>query len=208
MKRAVTLILAVVLALGCFRGGAFAEEDSFGLGDAENNTYWNESMSIGCTLDESWYFYTREEILELNGMTADMLDEALGEMVREAGSMMDMYAMNQVTGATVNVNLERLSLSNSLIISETSYVQIAEESLRAALEQMGFENVQVETGTMEFLGREHVCVRITGEIQQMPFYETIAVVKSGRTMIVVTAASFLEDTTAEVFSCFFRELED
>lgn len=208
MKKTFTLILATLMVLGCFCGGAFAEEeDSFGLGDAENNTYWNETMSIGCTLDENWYFYTREEILELNGMTAEMLDETLAEAMREAGAMMDMYAMNLVTGATVNVNLERLSLSNSLLISETSYIKLSEESLCTVLGQMGCENVQVETGTMEFLGKEHACARISAEISGVQLYETIAVVKTGRTMIVVTSASFYEDTTEEVFSCFFDKLD-
>ena len=208
MKRAFTLILATLMVLGCFCGGAFAEEeDSFGLGDAENNTYWNETMSIGCTLDENWYFYTREEMLELNGMTAEMLDETLAEAVREAGAMMDMYAMNLVTGATVNVNLERLSLSNSLLVSETSYIKLSEEGLCTALEQMGCENVQVETGTMEFLGKEHACARVSAEMTGVQMYETIVVIKTGRTMIVVTSASFYEDITEEVLSCFFDKLE-
>ena len=203
MKRTFTLILSALMVLCCFCGGAFAEEDSFGLGDAENNTYWNENMSIGCTLDENWYFYTREEILELNGMTAEMLDDTLAEAMREAGTMMDMYAMNLVTGATVNVNLERLSLSNSLLISETSYIKLSEESLCTVLGQMGCENVQVETGTMEFLGKEHACARVSTEISGVQLFETIVVVKSGRTIIVVTSASFYEDTTEEVLSCFF-----
>lgn len=208
MKRAFTLILAALMVLGCFCGGALAEEeDSFGLGDAENNTYWNETMSIGCTLDENWYFYTREEILELNGMTAEMLDDTLAEAMREAGAMMDMYAMNLVTGATVNVNLERLSLSNSLLISETSYIKLSEESLCTVLGQMGCENVQVETGTMEFLGKEHACARVSAEISGVQMYETIAVIKTGRTMIVVTSASFYEDITEEVLSCFFDKLD-
>ena len=208
MKRAFTLILATLMVLGCFCGGAFAEEeDSFGLGDAENNTYWNETMSIGCTLDENWYFYTREEILELNGMTAEMLDDTLAEAMREAGAMMDMYAMNLVTGATVNVNLERLSLSNSLLVSETSYIKLSEESLCTVLGQMGCENVQVETGTMEFLGKEHACARVSAEISGVQMYETIVVIKTGRTMIVVTSASFYEDITEEVLSCFFDKLD-
>lgn len=207
MKRTFTLILAALMVLGCFCGGAFAEEDSFGLGDAENNTYWNETMSIGCTLDENWYFYTREEILELNGMTAEMLDDTLAEAMREAGAMMDMYAMNLVTGATVNVNLERLSLSNSLLISETGYIKLSEESLCTVLGQMGCEKVQVETGTMEFLGKEHACARVSAEITGVQMYETIVVIKTGRTMIVVTSASFYEDITEEVLSCFFDKLD-
>ena len=208
MKRAFTLILATLMVLGCFCGGVFAEEeDSFGLGDAENNTYWNETMSIGCTLDENWYFYTREEILELSGMTAEMLDDTLAEVVKDAGAMMDMYAMNQVTGASVNVNLERLSIANSLLISETSYINLSEEGLITALEQMGCENVQVESGTMEFLGKEHACARVSTVISGLQMYETIVVVKTGRTMIVVTSASYLEDTTEEVLSCFFDKPE-
>lgn len=206
MKRTISVLLAMMLVLGCFCGVSFAEEDSFGIGDIGNNTYWNEQLSIGCILDENWYFYSREEILQLNGMTADMLEGQLKQMMEDGGSMMDMYATHQVTGETVNVTLERLSVANALLISEKKYCEIGVEPLVQGLTQIGFADVEAEIGTMEFMGEEHACIRISAQIEGIPFYETMAVVKIGRTIALATAASAGEDNTENTLANFFSEL--
>ena len=47
------------------------------MGSAEGNSYWNDSLSIGCTMDDEWYFYTDEEIMENVQTTAGKLKEEL-----------------------------------------------------------------------------------------------------------------------------------
>lgn len=204
MKRAISLILvlAMVLAMPVL---AMAEEDKFGVGSAEGNSYWNDSMSIGCTMSDEWYFYTDEEIMENVQTTAGQLKEELAEIVKDAGTMMDMMAVNTETGENVNINLERLSLSNSLLITEDTYVEASRQQLSDALEQMGMENVSVEKDEIEFMGQTHSCLRVSGSLQGIDLFETLVVVKSGRTMIVVTACSYWEDTTEEILGNFYNE---
>ena len=203
MKRAISLVvvLAMVLAMPVL---AMAE-DSFGVGSAQDHSYWNDYLSIGCTLSDEWYFYTDEEIMENVQATAGELKEDLAEAVKEAGTMMDMMAVNTETGENVNVNLERLSLANSLLMSEKSYVETARQQLADALEQVGMENVTVETGETEFMGKPHACLTVSGSLEGIGLYETLVVVKSGRTMIVVTACSYWEDTTPDILASFYGE---
>lgn len=204
MKRAISFLLALAMVLA-LPLGAFAEDDSFGVGASEGNSYWNESLSLGCTLGDEWYFYTDEEIMESVQQTAGQLKDEMAEAIKDGGSFIDMMAMDTGTGTNVNVTLERLSISNALLIGEAQYIRGCSEQLGEALGQLGLENLDMQADEMDFLGQKHPCLRITGTVQGIPFFETMAVVKHGRTIIIVTACSYYEDSTDAVIGCFYTE---
>ena len=208
MKRATTLLLALVMVftLAAISPAARAE-DNFGTGTIEDNVYWNETMKIGCALDETWYFYSEEEIMETNGLTADMLEGKIAEMIENGGAITDMFARNLKTGATVNVVFERVSLANSLLYNEKNYIEASTATVEEALTQMGIEDVAFTVQEAEFLGETHCAVLITGLYSDVPVYEQVAVVKDGRNFIVVTIFSVLEGEAEEVLSCFFNSLD-
>ena len=208
MKRATTLLLALVMVftLAAISPAARAE-DNFGTGTIEDNVYWNETMKIGCALDETWYFYSEEEIMETNGLTADMLEGKISEMIENGGAITDMFARNLKTGATVNVVFERVSLANSLLYNEKNYIEASTATVEEALTQMGIEDVAFTVQEAEFLGETHCAVLITGLYSDVPVYEQVAVVKDGRNFIVVTIFSVLEGEAEEVLSCFFNSLD-
>lgn len=208
MKRATTLLLALVMVftLAAISPAARAE-DSFGTGTIQDNVYWNETMKIGCALDETWYFYSEEEIMEANGLTADMLEGKIAEMIENGGAITDMFARNLKTGATVNVVFERVSLANSLLYNEKNYIEASTATVEEALTQMGIEDVAFTVQEAEFLGETHCAVLITGLYSDVPVYEQVAVVKDGRNFIVVTIFSVLEGEAEEVLSCFFNSLD-
>lgn len=205
MKRAITLLL--VLALALTQPLTVRAEDSFGMGVTEGNSYWNETMEIGCALDESWYFYTREEILEANGITAEMLDNSLAEIVQEGGTMIDMLAVNPETGATVNVVFERLSLVNALTMDENDYIRQSQPLLKEGLEQLGLAELEMETRSTAFLGEERQSLFITGSYDGTPIFETQVVLKSGRNVTAVTVFSLSEDEIGETLAAFFSSLD-
>lgn len=208
MKRATTLLLALVMVftLAAISPAAMAE-DNFGTGTIEDNVYWNETMKIGCALDETWYFYSEEEIMETNGLTADMLEGKIAEMIENGGAITDMFARNLKTGATLNVVFERVSLANSLLYNEKNYIEASTATVEEALTQMGIEDVAFTVQEAEFLGETHCAVLITGLYSDVPVYEQVAVVKDGRNFIVVTIFSVLEGEAEEVLSCFFNSLD-
>lgn len=208
MKRATTLLLALVMVftLAAISPAARAE-DNFGTGTIEDNVYWNETMKIGCALDETWYFYSEEEIMETNGLTADMLEGKIAEMIENGGAITDMFAQNLETGATLNVVFERVSLPDSLLYNEKNYIEASTATVEEALTQMGIENVELTIQDMEFMGETHCGVLITGLYSDVPVYEQVAVVKDGRNFIVVTIFSVLEGEAEEVLSGFFNSLD-
>lgn len=208
MKRATTLLLALVMVftLAAISPAARAE-DSFGTGTIQDNVYWNETMKIGCQLDETWYFYSEEEILEVNGMTAEALEGEIAEMIENGGSITDMFAQNLETGATLNVVFQRVSLADSLLYNEKSYIEASIPTLEEAFAQMGIEDVAFTTQEMEFMGETHCVLLITGMYSGVPIYEQVAVVKDGRNFTVVTIFSVMEGEAEEVLSCFFNSLD-
>lgn len=208
MKRAFTLILALamVVTLAAITPAARAEDD-FGTGIVQDNVYWNETMEIGCALDENWYFYTQEEILQANGMTADMLEGQIAEIIKEGGTLTDMFAENQETGANVNVVFERLSLANSLMLNETTYLDASESMLKDAFDQMGIEDVIMTQQDVEFMGQEHRSLSISGSISGISIFETLVVLKSGRNITVVTVFSLDEAEAENVLLSFFNSLD-
>ena len=208
MKRATTLLLALVMVftLAAISPAAMAE-DNFGTGTIQDNVYWNETMKIGCALDETWYFYSEEEIMEANGLTADMLEGKISEMIENGGAITDMFAQNLETGATLNVVFERVSLANSLLCNEKNYIEASIPTVEDAFAQLGIENVKLTIQDMEFMGKTHCAVLITGLYSGVPVYEQIAVVKDGRNFIVVTIFSVMEGEAEEVLSCFFNSLD-
>ena len=98
-----------------------------------------------------------------------------------------------------------MSLTDALVLDEQKYAEISAEPLVEALEQTGLENVSTSVDEVEFLGEKHPCVRVKALIQDMDFFETLVIVKTGRTVCVVTVACFLEDTTEEVLANFYGE---
>ena len=208
MKRATTLLLALVMVftLAAISPAARAE-DNFGTGTIQDNVYWNETMKIGCALDETWYFYSEEEIMEANGTTAEVLEGEIAEMIENGGTLTDMFAQNLETGATLNVVFERVSLPDSLLYNEKSYIEAGIPTLEDAFAQMGIEDVAFTTQEMEFMGETHCVLLITGMYSGVPIYEQLAVVKDGRNFTVVTVVSVMEGEAEEVLSSFFNSLD-
>lgn len=206
MKRAFTIILALVLILSGITPAARAE-DSFGTGIVQDNVYWNETMKIGCQLDESWYFYSEEEILAANGMTADLLEGNIAEIIENGGVITDMFAQNMETGATLNVVFERLSLANSLFYNEKSYIEASISTVEDTFAKMGIENVEIALQQTDFMGEAHESCVITGLYNDVPIYEQVVVAKSGRNVIAVTVFTVTEEEMEEVLSSFFNTLD-
>lgn len=203
MKKALSFILAITLILALI---PFAmAEDALSFGVSEDNTYWNETLSVGCTLGSDWYFLTQDEIMELNGYTLEMLDQDMSALLENADTFMDFYAVNMENGATVNVTVEKLSPMNAVLITEEKYIELSRETMTEALMQVGMDKVEFTTGTITLGGEEHGCIHIIGSFNEAQLHETVAVVKNRNNMVLITVASAEESVCTDVLASFVRE---
>lgn len=207
-KRISALLLALLLTVSLAACGAKdtgsddpAPKKEFSAGVTDGSTYTNEYFGFAATLD-GWTFLSREELSQLTGQVVDILDDENISQVYASGSViMEMYAGDGV-GSTVNVTVENLGDANGAKYTESGCAEASAAVLPDQMTAAGYSNVAVETDTVTFAGAEHSCIRLTAELQGVPLYETLVLIKSGNYVASITFATFESDTTAELMNYF------
>lgn len=175
------------------------------IGTTEGNTYENALFGFGAALADDWYVANEEEKAELNGLTVDMLseDEKLAELLENATTFMDFYAVNADGSQNMNINIEDIGLLNGMTMDEEGYVDASIETVDSALASVGLEDATVEKTTIPFAGEDRWAIRIHGILEDMDVYETVVIVKHNHFVASVTMTSFLEDLSAEMAEAFY-----
>lgn len=205
MKRILALLLAAVMMLSLAacggEGGSAETTEPAGpiLGETSGNTYTNTYFGMGCTLDDSWIVANEDELAQIMGTTTEMLSEAALEA---DGVGYSFYASKEDGLTTLNIVMENLGKLYGMLLDEKSYAETSVEQLPAAFEAMGMTDVTTEITTVTFAGSEHTAIKLSGVIYDINFYETLVCVKQGSYIAVVTAASYYEDTTADILAQF------
>lgn len=177
-------------------------EVDFETGTVNGQTYTNDLLGLTLTLDEGWRFLNRDEIDQMMGLTTSLVsDEEIAKSLEEGGAYMDMYAMHEESGATVNINMQKVGLS-ALLLKEDTVLEEAESSVIAALESMGLSNIVYNIGTMNFAGKEHACADISGEISGATLYEKQVCIFEGTYVASITATSVYENNTDTILGWF------
>lgn len=197
--------------------GAVADQDTSGqvdmpaddagtpeLGSVNGGTYTNEFAGIGCTLDETWTFYTEAQIAEINGfLTEGTSDEEMRQLMEENQSVYDMYASSTDGLMTMNVVFQNMGLLFGTTMSAQDYVELSAEQLPDAMGAYGFEDVTASVTTAEFAGAECPAIAITATVQDTPMYELLVCMKEGNYIYCVTLCSYTEDVTAQMAALFY-----
>lgn len=175
------------------------------LGTIDGNHYENEYIGIGCDLSQDWTVLTQEQILETNSMTKDMVGDEYKEILDSANILYDFAASQGMN--SLSINLERLQGLTQLI-TEKQYVDACEESTVGSLQSMGMTNIAFTTSEIEFAGKNHWAIRISGDMAldestTMTIYETMVCIRCGSHMALVTAATWVEDSTMDVLGNFY-----
>ncbi|MCM1148617.1 MAG: hypothetical protein NC319_00820 [Butyricicoccus sp.] len=183
-------------------------EDELELGSMVGGIYENDFAGIGCKLDETWTYLSEEEILAQNEVMIESVDDdELAELLSDKGTFYDMVAMSEETLSTVNVVVENLGLLYGAALDAGKYVDISLESLEGQLGSMGMSVTSCEKESVDFCGKATDGIYIAGTMDvegyEVEMFERIACVKAGTYMFVITACTYVEDTTADVLALFY-----
>lgn len=186
-----------------------SDDEEFAIGGIVGGKYENAFFGIGVELDENWTFYTKEQLAELDGVTAAaMTDENVAKSLESGKTAFDMYAYAEDGLISINVVMENLGVLYGKILDESAYADAAMPQLAPALEEQGFSDVTCEKQAITFAGAEHQAVKIHGlykvdDSTSFDFYKLLVCVKSGDYMAVVTFGSSFEDITTDLASAFY-----
>lgn len=174
------------------------------LGLVEGGRYESEFLGIGCELDENWTYASIEEMAQIMGMTTEVFAETdYAESIKSAEMFYDMYAARTDGLGSINILLQNMGLLYGAVISEEQYVDLSTESLSSQLESAGFANVEWERVELDFAGESRPGLKISSEIEGVPYYCTQVYIKSGSHIAVITLATYFEDTTESMADYFF-----
>lgn len=179
------------------------EDVPLSMGQAEGNVYESKFIGIGFKLPENWIFYTQEEINKINNIAADMVDEDIAETLANADIIYDMYAQDNTTGNSVNINLEKMNLISSAFNTAEQYTQLACTDLKDALLSMGYEEVIANATTVTFAGEECHAVDVVATAENVMLYEKIVCKKVGSYMVNITVATIGADERTSVLDKFY-----
>ena len=222
---ALMLVLAVMLA-GCAESAEdvagnvapnqaateAAEEKPVSLGRMDGGVYTNSYAGFGCTLDDSWTFYSAEELQALPENVNEVLkDTEIGDAMEGVEQITDMRAENMETFSSMNLLYQKMDAQTRLVYGMMSEESIADamlaqsDTMIAAYAQAGMDVTSLEKVTVTFLGEERIALRTEGTMQDIPFYMVqVFDYNQGSYSITLTMTSYMEDKTADMLALFYE----
>lgn len=181
---------------------ATEDDSAVSFGTVSGNTYENTFIGLSCTLDDSWYIFSREEVAALSGITSEIVtDEDLKQLMSASGAVMDFYAMKDDGQTSVNITITDLGIS----VGSSSEQAVVEEmlpTLESAYASMGYSNLEITTETVEFAGSSHPCIVTSAELNGSQIFQRQVFLLVDHYSATVTSSTFHEDGTTAVFDAF------
>lgn len=185
-------------------GQVDAADDMPEMGSVNGGVYTNEFAGIGCTLDETWVFYTEEQLAQVNGFFTDGTgDEDMRKLMEDNKSVQDMQAASVDGLMTMGVTFQNMGLLFGSTMSAQEYAELSAGQLPDELSVYGLENVTAAVTTATFAGEERPAVTLTATVQDIPMYELMICLKEGNYIYCVVLCSYTEDVTAEMAALFY-----
>lgn len=186
-------------------------DNPLSIGRMEGGTYTNHYIGIACKLDESWTFYSAEELQELPGKVEDLFDGSqLGDAMKDMENILDMQAECVADLTNMNIAYQKLSMSDRLAYATMTEEQIIDtvlaqqDLLEEAYTQAGITVKSMGKKTVTFAGEERIAIYTVAETQGIPFY--ILQLHNnhlGAYSATVTLCSYVEDNTADLLELFY-----
>lgn len=190
-----------------------AETDNpLSLGRMDGGVYTNTYAGFACELDESWTFYSAEELQELPEAVREAVDGSeLGEGLEDVVQITDMMAENADLMANVNVLYNKQTLSERLAAQQYTEKEMIDITLEQqkdmlveAYAQMGMETKSMEAEQVNFLGESRWALKTECESQGVAcYFLQVFDYTVGAYGVTVTATSFVEDNTQTVLDLFY-----
>ena len=177
-------------------------EPQFAFGSFTGNRYHSDFLGLTVNLADEWRFYSEEEILEINNLTMDYYDEEAAAIIENATLIYDMYAVNEYTGSSTTVILEKLSALQIVALDYKTTIEAQFDTLRSTFENMGYSDVEMEYKKITVDGEEIDGFELVADIMGIKYYSTTLMFRRGSYLISISVNSFEEGGTQEILAGF------
>lgn len=168
-------------------------------GTTTGNKYQNSTIGLGFTAPSGWVFYTKEQIAEINQLTAEVMNNAkVNELLTNTNVLYDMMASDAL-GNSVNVIFEKLSVS----LTVDQYIALSTPQLKQVLLDSGCSEVNAEATSKKIGGKTEKCISVTASGNGVTVYEMIFCKKVNGYMVCITAASQSQTELNNIINKFF-----
>ena len=178
-------------------------DEEFALGSTTNTVYENKFIGIGCSFDNSWYFYTDEEIMQLNNYVADVQGEEYEEMMKNADVVYDMFAMNDNLMDNISVNLEKTNPLSLATMNIKESLKATIDPIKTSFDNMGYTDFKAEVTTAKIEDQEFTCLWTTAQMQDITVYQKIIPIKCNGYLANLTLTTYQEDTIDNLLNDFY-----
>lgn len=188
-------------------------KDLVSLGQLLGGVYTNAYAGFQCTLGSDWTFMSAEQLQELPGMAAEMLNGSALDAGDIALNMIaDMMAENVSMLCTMNVQYQKtdaalravyLSLSEEQLLA-TMLAEV-KDSMVATYAQSGITVSSMEAKAVTFLGEQHYALYTVADVGGVAYYILqLFDYTKGSYGIILTLGSFVEDNTETLLGLYTK----
>lgn len=177
-------------------------EPEFSMGQSENGVYKNDFLGLTCTVPAGWEFYTDEQILEMNNITADYFDENVEQQIQNAAIVYDMCAVNTADSSSININLEKLNPLQMLAIDVKQVLESQIDAIKSTYANMGYTDTQIQYEKVTVDGKELDGLSIAATIQGVTIYQTIFSFPQGSYLANISITAAQEGLTDDILGYF------
>ena len=186
-------------------------ENPLSLGRMEGGTYVNEYVGFGCDLDDSWVFYSAEELQAMPEQVKEAVSGSeLGDALDAMSQFTDVMAENVDALVNFNVLYQKLSaqeqISNAITSEEALMDGILsiQDQMVDAYAQAGIMVQSMEKKLVTYLGKEAWAIYTVSEVSSVPYYMLqVYNYHLGAYGYTLTASSYLEDNTQTILDMVY-----
>lgn len=183
-------------------GNTEIKDDIMGAYTESTHTYENKFVNLGCRLEDEWEVFNREQVAQLVGLTANMINnDALAELLTNGQTVIIFYAQKDSGRTNINIGLEDLGALYGSALNEKQYADIAVTQMGPMLESMGMTGITTKVDTISFAGGEHAAIHVSGSLQGVTLNETAVCIKVGNYMAIITITS--TGSPSDCYSMFY-----
>lgn len=182
---ALLLTLLFVFSFTACKGGKEDVKTNGHFGNVTSNSYTCESIGLEAQFEEDWIVYNENEILEVNGFSAD--DFVSEDDVKVGDSFTELIAYDNASQDAVIVYSEKIA---SDTVSDVNAIAENHKSEQEEyFSSCGYTDIKSEIITDEVFGEERTCLNITATLDGENVYISYIYVQSDDYLITFVLTS-------------------